>query len=86
MNWKVRLLNPQWWLAMVPAVLVCIQAIGAPFGYVWDFEVLGVQLAGIVTAVFAVLTLLGVSVDPTTQGVGDSELALTYDRPKPKEA
>ena len=31
---------------------------------------------------FAVLAILGIVVDPTTQGVGDSEQALTYTVPK----
>lgn len=33
-------------------------------------------------ALFAVLATLGVVTDPTTSGVGDSALALTYDEPK----
>lgn len=33
-------------------------------------------------AVFAVLTILGVVADPTTTGVGDSKLALSYEEPK----
>jgi phi LC3 family holin len=32
--------------------------------------------------VFAVLTILGVANDPTTEGFGDSELAMTYSEPK----
>ena len=32
--------------------------------------------------IFAILALLGVVNDPTTQGVGDSRQALDYDKPK----
>ena len=32
-------------------------------------------------AVFALLVILGVVVDPTTQGVSDSERAQQYDKP-----
>jgi phi LC3 family holin len=34
-----------------------------------------------VNAVFAVLVILGIVVDPTTDGVGDSERALSYETP-----
>lgn len=81
-NWKVRLLSKKFWLAIVPAILLLAQAVAAPFGYKWDFANLGTQLTGIVNAVFAVLSILGVITDPTTAGVTDSDLALTYSKPK----
>ena len=81
-NWKLRLFNKQFWLASVPAILLLVQAVMAPFGYKWDFANLGTQLTGIVNAVFAVLAILGVVTDPTTAGVTDSAQALTYDKPK----
>lgn len=81
-NWKVRLLSAKFWLAIVPAVLLLAQAVAAPFGYKWDFANLGTQLTGIVNAVFAVLSILGVVTDPTTAGVTDSARALTYSKPK----
>lgn len=83
-NWGVRVRNKTWWLAVIPAALLLIQAIAAPFGYTFDFEVLGVQLAGIVNALFALLALMGIVADPTTEGVEDSDLAMTYTKPKPK--
>ena len=84
-NWKVRLLSVKFWLALVPAVLLLAQAVAAPFGYKWDFANLGTQLTGIVNAVFALLSILGVVTDPTTAGVGDSSQALTYDNPKKED-
>lgn len=78
-NWAVRVKNKTFWLTLVPAVLLLIQAVSAPFGYTWDFVVLNQQLAAIINALFAVLAILGVVTDPTTKGVGDSERALTYD-------
>ena len=83
-NWKTRIKNKTWWLALIPALLILAQAIAAPFGYQWDFTVLDQQLAGIINALFAVLALMGIVQDPTTEGLGDSELAMTYDKPKPK--
>lgn len=84
-NWKVRIKNKGFWLAFVPAVLLMVQAIAAPFGYNWDFVVLNQQLATIVNAVFAVLALLGIVNDPTTEGISDSAQALTYESPKKKD-
>lgn len=83
-NWKVRFKNPAFWLALIPAVLLLVQVIAAPFGYSWDFAVLNQQLAAIVNALFGVLSILGVAVDMTTAGFGDSERALGYSEPYKK--
>ena len=42
--------------------------------------------AVLIGTVFALLALLGIVVDPTTEGIGDSERALGYDEPYPKHA
>ena len=42
---------------------------------------LGKKLKGIVNAVFAVLALLGVTNDPTTDGLSDSQRAMSYETP-----
>lgn len=78
-NWQIRIKNKTFWLTLVPAVLLLVQAVSAPFGYEWDFVVLNQQLAAIINALFSVLAILGVVTDPTTKGVGDSERALMYD-------
>ena len=81
-NWMVRIKNKAWWLTLVPAVFLLVQACAAPFGYQWDFTVANQQVAAIVNALFAVLVILGVVNDPTTAGIGDSKQALGYDEPK----
>lgn len=81
-NWKVRLKNKAFWLSLIPAILLMIQVVAAPFGLVFDFGELGNQLLAIVNAIFAVLVILGIVEDPTTAGVGDSAQALTYEEPK----
>lgn len=81
-NWKVRIRNKNFWLALIPAVLLLVQVCAAPFGYEWDFGVLNAQLSAIVNALFAVLAILGIVADPTTEGIGDSEQALSYEKPK----
>lgn len=84
-NWKVRIKNKMFWLSVVPAVLLLVQALAAPFGYKFDFGVLNQQLADIINAAFVVLAILGVVVDPTTHGVNDSTNALNYDQPKKED-
>lgn len=84
-NWKVRAKNPNFWLALIPAVLLLIQVVLAPFGYDWDYGVLNQQLSAIINALFAVLSIMGIVTDPTTQGTGDSAQALTYTTPKVSE-
>jgi len=81
-NWRVRIRNKAFWLAIIPAMIVLIQAIGAPFGFRWDFGVLTDQLKNIVEAAFCVLAILGIVNDPTTEGFEDSKLAMTYEVPK----
>lgn len=83
-NWEVRIKNKNFWLTLIPAVLLLIQVLVAPFGYQWDFGVLNEQLAAIINALFAVLMILGIVNDPTTDGVADSKQALTYKTPKKK--
>ena len=81
-NWKVRVRNKNFWLTLIPAMLLLVQTVLAPFGYKWDFGVLGQQLTAIINAVFAVLSILGIVTDPTTSGISNSKQALDYDKPK----
>ena len=81
-NWTVLLKNKNFWLAVIPAVLLLAQAIAAVFGLELDLGGIGEKLIRVVNAVFGVLVLLGVVNDPTTDGLGDSIQALTYDTPK----
>lgn len=81
-NWKIRLKNKNFWLAIVPAVLLLVQAIASVFGYTVDFSDLQGKLIAVVNAIFTVLAIIGIVVDPTTSGVSDSKQALTYDTPR----
>ena len=88
-NWKVRIRNKQFWLAVIPAVALVAQAVAAVFGYTIDLTSMVGKIQAVVNAVFALLVILGVVVDPTTAGVGDSRRALSYDEPwqdEPEEA
>ena len=80
-NWKVRIVNKNFWLALIPAVLLLIQAVLSVFGVTVDFGEIGNKLAAVVEAVFLVLGIIGIVNDPTTNGIGDSRRALTYEEP-----
>lgn len=76
-NWKLRLQNKATLTALVMALV---------------YQVLGVcgvvprvtqdQITTIISMVINVLCLLGIVVDPTTAGVGDSLRAMSYDKPR----
>lgn len=80
-NWLVRVRNKNFWIAIIPAVLLLVQAIAELFGLNVDFNILSQKLICVVNAAFVVLAIMGVVNDPTTAGIGDSERALTYERP-----
>lgn len=81
-NWQVRAKNKNFWLALIPAALLLVQAVLACFGVTWDYSAVSQELLGVVNALFAVLAILGIVADPTTEGMGDSALAMTYSEPK----
>lgn len=80
-NWTVRIKNKNFWLAVIPAVLLLIQAVAAVFGYTLDLGEIGNKLIAVVNAVFGVLAILGIVNDPTTKGLSDSQRAMRYDTP-----
>lgn len=81
-NWKVRVRNKAFWVALIPALLLLVQQVCAVVGVQLDFGDLQAQLVAIVGTVFTLLAILGIVADPTTEGMGDSEQALSYEKPK----
>lgn len=81
-NWKVRIKNKVFWLSIIPAILLLVQSVAAVFGYTLDFADLTAKLVAVVEAAFVVLSIIGIVADPTTSGVSDSRLAMTYEKPK----
>ena len=81
-NWKVRIKNKAFWVAVIPAALLLAQQVAGLFGVALDFGELQGQMTAIVGTVFTLLAILGIVVDPTTAGVGDSEQAMGYDEPR----
>lgn len=83
-NWKVRLKNPAFWITIIPVVIAFIYNILAAFDVfpkVSEYDVIE-WLGAIVTALGAI----GVLNDPTTNGLSDSQRALTYETPYISEA
>lgn len=81
-NWIVRIKNKNFWLTIIPAVLLLVQVVAAVFGFTIDLGDLGNKLLDVVNAAFSVLIVLGVVNDPTTAGISDSKQAMTYNTPK----
>lgn len=80
-NWKVRVKNKTFWLAFIPAVLLLVQALAAVIGIELDLGDINEKLLDVVNAVFLVLGIIGIVVDPTTQGISDSDRAMGYEEP-----
>lgn len=80
-NWKVRIKNKNFWLSIIPAIILLIQSIANVFGYTINFGALSDNLIAVVNAVFVVLAILGIVTDPTTSGIADSNRAKTYTEP-----
>jgi phi LC3 family holin len=78
-NWKVRFKNPTW-LTMFLSLIV-----GFIFNIMKMFEIVPSitenQIMEIVSQILTFLGLIGVLVDPTTSGLGDSQRALGYEQP-----
>lgn len=83
-NWKVRLKNPMFWLTVIPAVITFIYTVLGAFDVVPALS--QDVVVNIVTAIITALTTIGVLIDPTTKGVGDSERAMGYDTPNDDSA
>ncbi len=81
LNFKVRLKNKVFWLTLIPALLILVQAVLALFGVTADTAELETRLLDLVNALFAVLAILGIVADPTTEGLHDSDRAMLYEKP-----
>ena len=80
-NWKVRLKNKYFWLTIVPALFLLVGQVLRALGIDYDMDAVSSAVVDSINAVFALLSAFGVGGDMTTQGIGDSERALTYDKP-----
>ncbi|HBB6316308.1 TPA: phage holin [Escherichia coli] len=81
-NWKIRIKQKTFWVAIISAAFLFAQSIAKVFGY--DIQVYTEQLTDTLNSVLGILVLMGVIQDPTTKGVGDSRQALEYEEPRQK--
>lgn len=84
-NWKVRMRSKAFWIGVVPLIVLLIQAVAAAFGYTLDLSSYGDKVLAVINALFALLTFLGITADPTTHGYSDSDQAMNYEKPKGKD-
>lgn len=74
MNWEARIKSKAFWVALISAVALLIQMVAALFGYeLKNIEGISSQLVEIVNAIFVVLTIMGITVNPTTKGIKDQK-------------
>ena len=78
-NWKVRFKNVTW-LTMFFSLII-----GFVFNILKMFDIVPAitenQIMNVVSQVLTFLGLIGVLVDPTTAGIGDSNRAMSYEEP-----
>lgn len=79
-NWKVRLKHKPFLVSLFALMLLLVQQIAAIFGI--DTTIYNAQATELFNTVLAILVLIGVVVDPTTESISDSKRALTYDKPQ----
>lgn len=78
-NWKVRLRNKVWLAAMIALIVSFVYDLLAMLEVVPP--VAEDKVMSIAELVLTLLTALGVLIDPTTQGVQDSDRAMLYVEP-----
>ena len=79
-NWKVRIKNPIFWTTVIPAVVGAVYAVLGALGVV--APIAESEVLNLAAVIIGVLTTLGVLVDPTTKGLSDSHMAMTYKAPR----
>lgn len=81
-NWRVRFKNKTWLVSFLTVILAFVYQVLGMFGIVPAVtQDMAAQLA---MAVINILVAVGVVIDPTTAGAGDSDRAMTYERPERK--
>lgn len=83
MNLKVRMKNPWFWIGLLGVILT---AMGISPETLTNWGAVYVAIQNLISNPFmlgsVIMAILGVFVDQTTAGFGDSEQAMTYTKPK----
>lgn len=79
LNWKVRVKNPYFWLGLIGVIL---SAMGVEANMLNSWEAVWQHILELISNPYLIgsvaAAVLGVLVDPTTAGIGDSRQALAY--------
>ena len=78
-NWMLRLKNKPVLSALIAAFVIFVFDVAEIFGVVMPMD--SSSILEYADLVLVALVAMGVVVDPTTQGIGDSENALMYEEP-----
>ncbi len=65
MNWKSRIRNKTFWVALTSAIVLLTQQLG--------FNIFPDNIGDIINTLLLIFTILGVIVDPTTPSILDKE-------------
>ena len=79
-NWQIRFASKKFWIAFIPAMIYLASIVCDWLGIDIRPDVIGEELMRFIEALFAVLVIAGITIDPTTEGLGDSDRAMTYHR------
>ncbi|MFE3573699.1 phage holin [Lysinibacillus sp. NPDC059133] len=82
-NWKVRIRHKQFWVSLIALLLVLANQIAGIFNV--DITIYNGQVTAISETILSILGLLGIIIDPTTEGASDSSQALNYGTPRKDE-
>lgn len=88
-NWKVRVKSPAFWLGLIGVIMSPILAyFGMTYADLTSWDSLGQLFSNFIknpyligTVILALLSFIGVVVDPTTKGLGDTNRAMAYIEP-----
>lgn len=78
-DWKARLSNKAFWLALVPALFVLAQFVLRAAEVEMDLSEMQGRALDLVNSVFTLLAILGIVVDPSTEGLSDANSASVCD-------
>lgn len=76
LNWKARFKNKTFVISFVTLIIAFVYQMLGLFGIVPSIS--ESSIVNVMTIVINILATFGVLVDPTTNGVSDSDRALTY--------
>lgn len=79
-NWKVRIRHRQFWVAIVSASVLLANHIASLFNI--DITLISFKIQQLLETILLILTLFGIIIDPTTEGVNDSSQVMDYTKPR----